>query len=207
MRTVALLLGCTLALAAQAQSSSREIWKWVDKDGVTQYSDQPRAGATRVEIAGVTPPPSASVTRTGPVRPVPPTTTKPTVPVEYQLIEILQPMDGESFFGSDTAVPVRVRLEPELGPTDSVRLYVDGALVQGYPPDNLEYSLVGLDRGAHSMTVVVADQFNKELLRSEPRVFHVRLPSVIDSPNVGPNLKPKPPQPTPRPPQPTPKSG
>jgi hypothetical protein len=52
--------------------------------------------------------------------------------------------------------------------------------------------LTGLERGAHSMTVVVTDQFNKELIRSQPRVFHVKLPSVINSPNVGPNLRPRP---------------
>jgi hypothetical protein len=192
MRTLALLLGCTLALSAQAQSS-REIWRWVDENGVTQFSDQPHPGATRVEIAGVTPPAAAtSAPRTTAARPAAPAAAKAPARVEYEVLEIVQPMDGESFFGSDTAVPVRIRVEPELGSTDSVRLYVDGALVQGYAPDSLEYSLTGLERGAHSMTVVVTDQFNKELIRSQPRVFHVKLPSVINSPNVGPNLRPRP---------------
>ncbi|MDH4053308.1 MAG: DUF4124 domain-containing protein, partial [Rubrivivax sp.] len=50
MNTRVLLLGCLLALSVQAQESKRELWKWKDANGVTQYSDRPVPGATRVEM-------------------------------------------------------------------------------------------------------------------------------------------------------------
>ena len=50
MRTALLLL---LALAAPVLSSTAmatDVWKWVDEKGVTHYSDQPVAGATKIEV-------------------------------------------------------------------------------------------------------------------------------------------------------------
>ena len=43
-----------------------------------------------------------------------------------------------------------------------------------------------LDRGAHSLVALILDDQGNELIRSEPRVFHIRQPSVNATQNVGP---------------------
>ena len=105
---------------------------------------------------------------------------------------------ARSFFGADAVVNVRLRSEPELVRGDVTRLYLDGKLVEGQPP-GLEFTLSGLERGAHSMIAQIVDERGNERIRSEPRVFHIRQPTSIASPNVGPNLRPPPPRPQPRP--------
>jgi hypothetical protein len=57
-----------------------------------------------------------------------------------------------------------------------------------------------LERGVHSLAAVILDEKGNEKIRSEPRVFNIKLPTTVEPRAVGPNLKPKPtPLPTPRP--------
>jgi hypothetical protein len=111
---------------------------------------------------------------------------------EYETLEIWVPENGESFFGADAEVVVRVRSEPELGPGHELRVYLDGKLVDK-DPTTLDLTIGSIERGAHSLTALIVDDKGAELIRSEPRVFHIRQPSIINNPaNVGPALKPKP---------------
>lgn len=64
LRRPAQLLACVALLAALTSQPSRaEIYKWVDKDGVTHYSDRPAPGATEITVAPAqtyqAPPPQA----------------------------------------------------------------------------------------------------------------------------------------------------
>jgi hypothetical protein len=195
---VLLLLGCLLALSVQAQESKRELWKWKDANGVTQYSDRPVPGATKVDLYTPTPPPGAAPA----ARPAPAAASaKPAgaAAVQYQSLEIWQPDNGESFFGADATVNVRMRSEPSLASGDRLLLFLDGKLVEG-AANSYEHTLASLERGVHSLAAVILDDRGNEKIRSEPRVFHVKQPTTIEPRAVGPSLKPKPaPQPTPRP--------
>jgi hypothetical protein len=191
-KRVLLLLGCVLALSAHAQESKRELWTWKDANGVTHYSDRPVPGAKRVEVVHQEPPPQpASAPATTGSAPKPAARSGAAAAVAYQSLEIWQPANGESYFGADTTVDVRMRSEPELAPGDRLLLYLDGKLVEG-DPTSLEYELSGLDRGVHSLAAVILDRQGNEKIRSEPRVFHIKQPTTIAPRAVGPNLQPKP---------------
>ena len=187
MNTRALLLGCLLALSAQAQDSKRDLWTWKDANGVTQFSDRPVPGARKITIYSSSAAPVAAPVTSPPV----PAAAKPTSPaaVTYQSLEIWQPESGESFFGADAAVNVRMRSEPEAAAGDRLLLYVDGKLVEG-AQNAYEHTLTGLERGAHSLSAVIIDSAGREKIRSQPRVFHIRQPSVIPPAAVGPNQQP-----------------
>lgn len=196
MNTRVLLLGCLLALSVQAQESKRELWKWKDANGVTQYSDRPVPGATRVEMYTSAPAPAA----TPAARPATPAAQgKAAAGAQYQSLEIWQPANGESYFGADATVNVRMRSEPSLASGDRLLLYLDGKLVEG-AADSYEHTLSNLERGVHSLAAVILDDKGNEKIRSEPRVFHIKLPTTIEPRAVGPALKPQPP------PRPQPKS-
>jgi hypothetical protein len=196
MNTRVLLLGCLLALSVQAQESKRELWKWKDANGVTQYSDRPVPGATKVEMYTSAPPPSAAPA----ARPATAAAQgKPAAGVQYQSLEIWQPESGESFFGTDATVNVRMRSEPSLASSDRLLLYLDGKLVEG-AANSYEHALSNLERGVHSLAAVILDDKGNEKIRSEPRVFHIKLPTTIEPRAVGPALKPQaPPRPQPKP--------
>jgi hypothetical protein len=187
-----------LSTASQAQESRHELWMWKDANGVVHYSDVPGPGAKRVDIS-VDEPPAAPAA--APAAPTPGQTPAPAAAaaVTYDSLEIWQPESGESFFGADAVVNVRMRSEPELAPGDSLLLYLDGKLVDG-DGRATEYSLANIDRGAHSITATIRDRRGQEKIRSAPVVFHIKQPTVIPPAAVGPNLKPAPPPaPSPRP--------
>jgi len=195
MNTRVLLLGCLLALSVQAQETKRELWKWKDANGVTQYSDRPVPGATKVEMYTSAPAPAA----TPAARPATPAAQgKAAAGVQYQSLEIWQPESGESYFGTDATVNVRMRSEPSLASGDRLLLYLDGKLVEG-AANAYEHTLSNLERGVHSLAAVILDEKGNEKIRSEPRVFHIKLPTTIEPRAVGPALKPQaPPKPQPK---------
>jgi hypothetical protein len=109
----------------------------------------------------------------------------------YQRVEIWQPENGQTFFGADATVDVRMRTDPALASEDTLLLFLDGKRIET-APDALEHTLSNLDRGAHTLSAVIMDGQGEEKIRSEPRVFHIRQPTVIQPRAVGPNIKPKP---------------
>jgi hypothetical protein len=197
MKTRVLVLAAILcASSAHAQESKREVWIWTDANGVTNISDRPVPGARRTEIATMSAPaPSADPAPAA----APAGADRQTAPaVEYRLLEIWEPEQDASFFGADVSINVRMRVEPDLAPGHRIFLFLDGQRVEG-ATDALEHTLTGVPRGAHSLTAVIWDAGSTELFRSQPRVFHVRQPTVNSPAAVGPNLRPRPPAPAPRP--------
>ena len=202
MSTRLLALSCLLlTIAAAAYGATTQMWVWVDAKGVTHYSDRPVPGAKLISIATMEPEADAK-----PATPRPPPTSSTTTArapqstVQYQLLEIFQPAENETFFNADAVVTVRIRSEPELVSGDLMRLYLDGNLVEG-DSTALEYTLPGLERGAHSLRAQIVDAQGKAKMLSEPRMIHMRQTTVSDPRAVGPSLRPTPPpsRPTPKP--------
>lgn len=199
MSTRLLALGWLLVLVAgMSYGATREMWMWVDANGVTHYSDRPVPGAKLVSITSIEPAGTSQ-------RVIPPAPSSPSKPAnraspatQYQLLEFFEPENGESFFGADAVVSVRLRSEPELAAGDRLRVFLDGKLLEDQQPA-MEYSLSGLDRGAHSLAAQIVDANGDERIRAEPLTFHIRQPTVVPTRNVGPNLQAKPPpKPQPR---------
>jgi hypothetical protein len=183
-----------LAIAAAASSAfaaSSEVWKWVDDQGVTHYSDQPVPGATRIEV------------RTGNVADAPATSASSAAApasddatVRYRNFEIWRPEDNQSIINTGGQVGVEIRIEPEVQPSHTLSLYLDGRLVTGFPRNAMSYALTEVPRGLHNVTAVVSDRSGKTLQETDPVIFTVRQESIAQPP-VGPALKP-PPKPQPR---------
>jgi hypothetical protein len=197
MKFAVLAIGCLVVSAAVfAESTKRELWSWKDSDGVVHYSDRPVPGAKRIEIATMTPESAPP--------PAPPVTTpsgapKAAAPVDqYEVLEIYAPEDGESFFGLESQVTVRVRSDPELIPGHQLRVFIDSQPVEKDPTAYV-VTLGPFERGAHSVTAQIVDENGKPLALSESRTFFIKQPGLNKSENVGPALKPKPPPPKPKP--------
>jgi hypothetical protein len=187
------LLGLAMAAAGLAQNK-REVWRWTDPGGVVHFSDTPQPGATRLVIttstSAATPAPagqaSAATPASGPAE----------ERVRYESLQFIQPGNGETFFNADAQVPVGLTIAPALSRTDELALYLNGQRVDGFPPRAFNHVLSGLERGAHTLTAAVVGPDGNVLLRSEPRVFHIRQNSVANPPGR-PGVKPIP-RPTPR---------
>ena len=97
----------------------------------------------------------------------------------------------------DAVVNIRLRAEPEVGPTHRLLTYLDGKLLPG--ENATEHSLTNVERGVHSVTSVILNRDGRELIRSAPLVFHMKQTTVNNPRNQGPTLRPPQPVPLPRP--------
>ena len=190
MRATLLLL---VALAAPALAN-QVVWKWVDKDGVTHYSDRPVSGATRVELStgnsaepAASPSPSSSYSTN--------TQSRPEAGPVYRSFEIISPRNDENVVNTGGRVSVRIRFEPSLQTGHTLNLYLDGRLVEGFAPNAQDYDLSDVARGTHNLVATINSRSGR-LQETSPITFHVRQESAAQPP-VGPNLRP-PPKPQPR---------
>lgn len=198
-----------LALLLVTLSASAETWRWVDENGVVNYSDQPRPGAERVELKGLstyTPPawtdPSfgtgpdgggASAAADGP----------------YRRVEIIAPADEETVWNNEGVLNVALAVEPPVRPGDRVNLYLDGQKVEGVPANATRVTINRVFRGTHTLRATVESSAGAELAASDPLRFFVRQTSIVNpqrnNPAVGP-LPSLPPGQTGQP-RPTPRTG
>jgi hypothetical protein len=191
MRTALLLL----AMVATSAFAGQTVWKWVDEQGVTHYSDRPMPGATKLELNVGAPtsdpaeaPSYSSNDRQSDQQDV------PSGPA-YRDFEIWKPSEGDTVVNTGGAVQVNIRIEPTLQPGHSIALYLDGVLVEGVG-NALEHSLTEVPRGLHSLVAVVSDQRGRRVQETAQVQFSVRQSSIANPP-VGPALRP-PPKPRPR---------
>src|SRR5579863_8693948 len=103
----------TLMCMAAALASAATVYKWVDENGVTHYSDQPHAGATKITVQAAQTYKSTGSAVRGP--PAPPT--RPGTSTPNYVCSVNRPAAQEMFQNTDV-VPANVHVEPALRPTD-----------------------------------------------------------------------------------------
>lgn len=186
MRIALVIAGLLVSLVAQPQ----EIYRWVDKDGIVHYADQPGApDAKRVEYAAYSGEGGADESpplyRSGPAQP-------PERP-PYRSLSIVSPAPDEVFFGGDVSVAVTVELDSRLRAGDELLIFVDGNRVPGVTDTGA--TLTGLARGTHFLRAAVADANGAVVISSQQVTFHLRQASIA-APAAGPRVVP-PPRPPP----------
>lgn len=187
MRILLILVGLTLSLAA----ASQEIWRWVDKNGVVHYADQP--GAPDAVLITVVAPNEYEGEPETEAYPSPGGGSDDAVPASpYSSIAILQPAPDQVFFGADAVVRVVARLDGTLQPDHSLAFYVNGERRPATTGFGIE--LRDLSRGTYVLRASVVNQVNVPVITSDPVTFHVRQASINSpqSPQARPKPAPKP---------------
>jgi Domain of unknown function (DUF4124) len=163
-----MLLACTVASAAT-------VYKWVDESGVTHYSDQPHENAQKVEVKApqTFSAPKTTTAATQSSRPAP---RQPAEKV-YRSCGLSEPTNDQVYLNTDT-VSAGVSVQPAVRPGDSVLVTMDGSPVPGVPPGGGQFTITPVDRGDHSMSMVVKDPTGMTVCTSPSVTFHVRQPSV-----------------------------
>jgi len=190
MRMLLLLAGLTLSLVA----ASQEIYRWVDKNGVVHYSDQP--GSANAELINVIEPnayeaqDAAAAAASGGREPE-----DEPGESDYGALTIVSPEQDQVFFGADAVVSASAELEGTLRPDHSVVFFLNG---ERHAAEGLDAQFPGLPRGSYFLRASVLDQNGRAVITSPQTAFHVRQPS-INSPQ-SPQARPRPrARPTPRP--------
>jgi hypothetical protein len=164
-----------LSLLAAFGCHAAVIYKWVDADGVTHYSDQASPGAEKIYTstssgsAGAAARPAEGLAR-GPKAPV-------TSALGYSEFTIISPASDQSFFG-DEVISVNLNLVPSLKPRQDIAWHLNGRQLDS-PPDAVSLILPRLDRGTYALAATITDQSTGESQSSNSVTFFVRQPSAL----------------------------
>jgi hypothetical protein len=160
---------CTTAFSAT-------VYKWVDENGVTHYSDQPHENAEKVQVKEPQTYKSSAV-RTPLSRSQPEPQGN-----SYVACDVVSPGNDETLPNS-FSVTAAVQVSPTPHDGDHVVLLLDGAPVPGFPRAGGQMSITDLARGTHTLQAVVQDLNGKPLCQSGNVSFTVLQPSVLNPAN------------------------
>jgi len=169
--SASLALTCTVAVAAT-------VYKWVDENGVVHYSDQPHENAQKVEL-------KAPQTYSAPKAPAPSSSNSsrpaPKQGPIYQSCTVTEPANDQVFMNTST-VTAGVSVQPVMRAGDQALVTLDGQRVPGVPVAGGQFTISPVDRGSHSLQLVVQDSSGKAVCQSPTVTFHVHQPS-LQAPN------------------------
>ena len=164
-----LAVGLLTALSVQAAV----IYKWVDADGVTHYSDQSEPGAEKIFTATA----PSSAPSSGPRSNAPLAQKKPASALNYSDFAITSPAQEQTFFGDDV-IGVHLLLVPGLKANHSLVWHLNGKELDS-PSDPISFTIPRQDRGTFTLTATITDQATGESQSSNSVTFYVRQPSSL----------------------------
>jgi hypothetical protein len=163
-----------LLLMVSAGAVAAEVWRWVDENGVTHFSDRPHPGAEQVELA-------PAQTFTAPAlpprrQPAPREAAESASP--YSRVAIISPAAGEMFWNIGGQLTVQLGLEPQLISGHELRMFLDGNRVEGVPQGPVQFTIGEVWRGEHTLRAAIFDSGGRELASSEAITFYVQQTSI-----------------------------
>lgn len=164
-----------LLVVAAAGPVHAEIYRWVDGNGVTHFSDEPHAGAEK--LGNVQAPVIHS--RTPAVsEQAPATENDGKSGFHYQSLAIEQPAPEATVRNNPGQVDVVLAVKPGLRSGDRIALDLDGRPVPGSPLSSTSITLHGIYRGAHTLKAHIVGPDGETLLSADPVTFYMHRPSV-----------------------------
>lgn len=132
-----------------------DIYKWIDDQGVVNFSDTPHPGAEKVELpeAQTFSPPTPGSPASERLSPEPNSQAKGHM---YTKVVITQPDNEATIRNNQGFIAITVQVEPDLFPGDKLQLIFDGTPL-GEPQNNTSFQLNGVNRGSHTLAVQIVD--------------------------------------------------
>jgi hypothetical protein len=173
MRAIVFTLLSVLCTAAFAAT----VYKWVDENGITHYSDQPHENAQKVTVAQpqtykAPKLPAEQASAAAPPKVAPP----------YSSCAIAQPAN-EDTFPNATSVDAAVVTNPAVRSGDEVVLLLDGSRVTNFPPGGGGATISPVERGTHSLQAIIRDGNGQVVCQSANITFTVLQPSILNPAN------------------------
>ena len=175
-----------LLLIMSGSTQAATVYKWVDANGVTHYSDQPFPGAKKIEI-------EAAQTYAAPSQEK--ATVSQTVAKAkadgplYKACEVFRPSPEEALINV-SSVTAKVRLDPGLRAGDRALIAFDGKVLADVEMAGNEFTISPIYRGTHTVSAVVQNLAGNIICQSEPITFYVRQASTLSPQSP---LRPRPP--------------
>ncbi|SER92049.1 DUF4124 domain-containing protein [Halopseudomonas bauzanensis] len=185
-------LAATLCALLLAGPAGAQIYSWTDADGNRIFSDQPRPGASTVELGPtnvIAPAPAAAQPRSSD----PPTDSGNAS--FYRELNITSPAHDSNIRSNEGDLTLVVQTDPPLSGSHLLRVSLDGVLSDSAVPGNgaamHQLTVRNVDRGSHQVAVVVVNARGEELQRSAPITVHLQRTSLNQPGRGGANQAPR----------------
>lgn len=166
MRYLGIALSCALALS----SAQAAVYRYVDAEGNTVFTDQPPLDVEASEYRPVQP--NSSVAP-APARPTGERETRSVTPAQpYQVLELSGIPDEEALRANNGTFSLQVYSQPAVRPTHRLQLLVDGQ-PYGSPTAGTQIQVQNLERGTHLLAVQVLAG-NRVLQTSSEQSIHIQ---------------------------------
>lgn len=157
MKTASFLLLFTMTLAGLTTATSLQaamIYTWEDENGVIHFSDQPKPGASKIELNTFPSIDSSQPTAVSSAEPNDPDTAEAEPPLPPATIRLLSPLHQQTIRDNEGIINVSVVTNRKLDKGHSVQLLLDGARYDR-SQTQLTWRLINIDRGSHTLQAQV----------------------------------------------------
>ena len=178
MRKLCISLFALLSLTPWLASAG-EMYRWVDNEGVTHYSDQPQANAERINIK--VPKGFSRQSVSGDARTSGDATAEKEPASGYTSIALTQPANGQTLWNIGGNLQVVIALQPALQEGHRLQLTMDGRAAM--PSNSTRQTMLEVFRGEHTMSVRVVDGKGATIIQSQPTTFFVQQTSIANQQN------------------------
>ena len=178
-----------MVLTFNLNTLAQQIYKTKDADGNIVFTDTPPKSADTENVqlrqSSAYSPPQTDQTKTNDEtqsteqdieRSLEPQLADEATSVAYASVQITSPGNDEALRINSGDVPISIVLQPTLQPNHVVQFYMDGQLIQTVAATSTVFPHV--DRGTHSIYVVVLDENGIEQITSPSHTFHLLRHSV-----------------------------
>ena len=175
------MLLISLCLAAPLAAEAAPVYRWVDDDGVTHYSDRlpddPGVVATREDIGSTRAPEqrASAVPSARAAAAAARTDATEAAVAGYDRVTLVSPANGTTASAFDGALDVILDVQPPISAEHSLRLYIDGFRVAVTPAPTIQ--LAGIAPGTHTLFAEIIDAGGRLVARSATNRFTVRASS------------------------------
>lgn len=164
-------------------ASATEVYRHVDKDGVVHYSDSPPTKNAKpivlppIQVVGPASTPESSAP--GPaVAGANGTRARDDAGLPQLGANIVSPKPEETFRGDDRRVPVSVSLGAPLPEGYGLLFMLDGSPQNLKATRQLNFTMEGVERGEHLISVATVDAKGREVARGAPVIVHMKPPTT-----------------------------
>ena len=165
----------TLLFSANVQS---EMYKWVDEEGHTNYSDkQPFKSASEHVAPDINTTPAIAIPKPQAI----PQNTTSTKETQYTLFKITSPEHNATIRNNQGNFSIRFALQPPLNTEQGhyISLLLDNKLVQD-KLTSLSAQFSNIDRGTHQIAASIKNKRGKILFSTENTSIHMHRKSVLN---------------------------
>ncbi|MGH8161383.1 MAG: DUF4124 domain-containing protein [Gammaproteobacteria bacterium] len=149
MKSALLLL---LAIAITIPAMATTVYRWVDKNGVVHYSDQPHPGAVKVDLGT---PQVVNFKKTPPSGEPAMSSSRENAPARHEYhVTILAPANGTTLRPANHEITAQVSVSPLLGGRATLQYALDGEPL-GKPTAATRVLIKQVYRGTHTLTATV----------------------------------------------------